>query len=412
MPNRLRFLLIDDCKDVLMTYTKLLEQSGHEVMSLTSCDTAIDVIREEQPHCVVCDLMMPGLGGLELFKIVRDADDIKQPVFAIVSGKQFEYDKRRAHELGVDAYLTKPINTQTFVKDLESLIKEKIAIKFWGCRGTLPVAGERSLKYGGNTNCIEVNIANKHNFIFDAGTGIKELSNFIMRHNKVPYVGKIFLTHPHYDHINGIPFFVPLYMKGNDFEFFGPDQGTVTLEQWLGMQMDSLFFPVTMKEFSSSVSFHSLTEETIDIDGVQVHTLYLNHPGHCLGYRIEYKDKSFCYITDNELYLKEDKQRYNKEEVERLISFINDTDVLIIDATYTDDEYKFKIGWGHSPLSNVVDVADRAKVKLLCLHHHDPDQCDEDIDHKLRLAQKMLKDRNSATRVVAPHEGEIIEILR
>lgn len=412
MRNKLRFLIIDDCKDILMTYAKMLEHAGHDVTTLNNCETAMDIIRDEQPDCIVCDLMMPGIGGLDLFKIIRDADDIKQPVFVIVSGKQFEYDRRRAHDLGVDAYLTKPINSETFVRDLESLIKEKITVKFWGCRGTLPVPGVKTLKYGGNTNCIEVNIANKHNFILDAGTGIKELSNHIMKHKKIPYAGKIFLTHPHYDHINGIPFFVPLYMKGNDFEFLGPDQEQVTLEQWLGMQMDSLFFPVTMKEFASHVKFRSLTEESFKIDNISVHTIFLNHPGHCLGYRFDHKGKSLCYITDNELYLKEDKQRYNKEEVDRLISFIKDTDILIIDCTYLDEEYKFKIGWGHSPLSNVVDVADRAKVKLLCLHHHDPDQSDDDIDNKLRQAQKMLKERDSATQVIVPHEGEVIEILR
>ena len=144
-------------------------------------------------------------------------------------------------------------------------VSTQMVIKFWGCRGTLPVSGAKSLKYGGNTNCITLTIANKHNFIFDAGSGIKELSNYLVKEKKFPYKAKIFISHPHYDHINGIPFFVPLYMKGNEFDFLCSHQGAISLEQCLSKQMDSVYFPVTMNEFSSTVTFHSLTEQTFQI---------------------------------------------------------------------------------------------------------------------------------------------------
>ena len=134
--------------------------------------------------------------------------------------------------------------------------------------------------------------------------------------------------------------------------------------------------------------------------------MLLNHPGRCLGFRLEYKGKVFCYITDNEIYLKTDKQRYNQEEFDRLVAFVELSDVLIIDTTYNDAEYPQKVGWGHSPLSGVVDVADLAKVKLLCLHHHDPDQTDDDIDMKLVQAQKILTARNSTTECIIPCEGD------
>ena len=296
------------------------------------------------------------------------------------------------------------------MKQNHDMLDGKMIIHFWGCRGTLAVPGTKSLKYGGNTNCITVNIANTHHFIFDAGTGIKELSNHIMKNGKAPYKAKIFISHPHYDHINGIPFFVPLYIKGNEFEFLGSDQIGVTLEEYLSKQMDSVYFPVTMNEFSSTVSFHSLNEETIMIDDIIIKTMQLNHPGKCLGYRVEHHGKSFCYVTDNELYLPEDKKRYNQHGVDRLIAFIKDADVLIIDSTYTDKEYSKKIGWGHSPLSSVVDIADKANVKLLCLHHHDPDQTDDDIDLKLTQAQTILSERHSSTRCIAPHEGDEITL--
>lgn len=410
MQGKLHFLIIDDSKTVLLEYKLLLEIAGHTVTALSSSDQALQQVRESQPDCVICDLILPGMDGLDLFKLIRNEQSIKQPVFIVISGKQFEYDRRRALELGVDAYFTKPINADTFVSDLLAVIDGKMTIAFWGVRGTLPVAGHRSLRYGGNTNCITLTCGKKDMFVFDAGTGVKELSNHLMRNNQFPIKAKIFISHPHYDHINGIPFFVPLYIKGNEFDFYGADQPQLCFKDQISKQMDSVYFPVTIKEFSSTVNFHSLTEEKITVDDIQVETLLLNHPGRCLGYRVEYQGKVFCYVTDNELFLMTDKARYNQCEVDRLIAFIKDADVLIIDSTYTDDEYVKKVGWGHSSITNVVDVADKAKVKLLCLHHHDPDQSDDDIDAKLMQAREILRARHSATQCVAPCEGDQITI--
>jgi phosphoribosyl 1,2-cyclic phosphodiesterase/ActR/RegA family two-component response regulator len=407
----LHFLVIDDSKTVLLQYIHILKAAGHEATTLTSGEQALEKVLELQPDCIICDLILPGMDGLELFKTIRGNKTItKQPTFIVVSGKQFEYDRRRALELGVDAYFTKPINLDTFVNDIVAIIDGKMTVEFWGVRGTLPVAGQRSLRYGGNTNCITLTCGNNNTFIFDAGTGIKELSNYLLKKNQFPFKAKIFISHPHYDHINGIPFFVPLYMKGNEFVFYGPDQPELNFKDQISNQMDSVYFPVTIKEFSSTVSFHSLTEEKIQVDDTHIETLLLNHPGRCLGYRVEYKGKVCCYITDNELFQASDTARYNQFEVDRLINFINNADMLIIDTTYTDKEYAKKIGWGHSSLTSVVEVADKAKVKLLCLHHHDPDQSDDDIDAKLKQAQEILQSHQSTTKCIAPHEGDKITI--
>jgi phosphoribosyl 1,2-cyclic phosphodiesterase len=288
---------------------------------------------------------------------------------------------------------------------MDDISSGPMLVEFFGVRGTLPVPGAKSVRYGGNTNCVTLRIADKYFLIFDAGTGIKELSNALIRDKKLPVSAKIFITHPHYDHINGMPFFVPMYMQGNHFDIYGTNHGHLSIETLLSNQMDSVYFPVTMNEFEADLRFHNINEEAFQIDDLQVKTILLNHPGRCLGFRIDYQQKSFCYITDNELYL-EDSPHYAQAEVDRLVEFIKDADLVVMDATYNDEDYPKKVGWGHSCVSRTVDVADKAGVKTLCLYHHDLDQTDNDIDYKLKQAQEMLKARGSITVCIAPREGD------
>lgn len=405
--HKLHFLIVDDDKLAAQMHASLLEKDGHKATIITTSTDVLKQIVKIKPDCILCDLMMPGLDGMDLFHEIRKLTNIKQPTFIILTGKVFDFDQRHSLEFGVNGYMTKPINTKTFVNDILEIMNGTIVIKFWGVRGTLPVPGKKSLKFGGNTNCVTMNIAKKHFFIFDAGTGIKELSNHLLKEKICPLKAKIFISHPHYDHINGLPFFVPLYMKGNEFEILGTHQRNISIEKLVANQMDSVYFPVTVKEFAAKINFHDLTEEKFNIDDVKVETMLLNHPGRCLGYRLEYKDKVVCYVTDHEFVLK-DSPHYNQFGVDRMVSFVKDADVLIIDSTYSDEEYPKKIGWGHSCVSCVVEVADIANVKLLCLYHHDPDQTDKDIQAKLKFAIDLLNSRNSKTRCIAPHEGDEI----
>ena len=405
----LHFLIVDDDTSTIEIYKRLLERDGHQVTSLTSSIDVLAKIAEIKPDCVLCDLIMPNFDGIDVFKKLRDQNNFSRPLFIIVTSKHFDSDRKRAVDMGVDGYLTKPINPETFVNEILEILQETLTIQFWGIRGTLPVPGEKTVRYGGNTNCVTLTVAKKHFFIFDAGTGIKELSNHLVEKNVFPMKAKILITHPHYDHINGLPFFAPLFMSGNEFEVIGTVQDDKNIEALISSQMDSVHLPFTIKQFAAQLTFKDINEEEFFIGDVGVRTMLLNHPGKCLGYRMEYKNKSFCYITDNELYL-ENNPHYNHFELERLIQFIKDTDVLVMDATYTDEQYLQKTDWGHSCISQVVDVADKAGVKLLCLYHHDPDQDDKDIDLKLQSAKSLLKARDSRTVCIAPREGEKIVI--
>jgi len=286
-------------------------------------------------------------------------------------------------------------------------LQKSMLIQFWGVRGTMPVPGKKTTYYGGNTNCITLCVAEKNYFIFDAGTGLKVFSDFLLKQNQFPIRAKFLITHPHYDHIQGLPFFVPLYMKKNEFDFFGMCHGGKNIKELISGQMNNVYFPITIKEFSANLNFHILKEESFQLAELNIQTLQLNHPGACLGYRVQYHDRVFCYVTDNELFLK-DHEKFNPLDDERLINFMQNADIAVVDSTYTDDEYLKKIGWGHSCLSRVVEVAHLANIKTLCLHHHDPSQTDRDIDQKLKNAKKLLKKLGSKTRCIAPREGQKI----
>jgi ribonuclease BN (tRNA processing enzyme) len=218
---------------------------------------------------------------------------------------------------------------------------------------------------------------------------------------------RVFISHTHWDHINTVPFFGPLYARGNQIEVFGPYQGDLTIERAIAAQMESVYFPVTIREFGARLVFRDLREETLNFGPVRIDTILLKHPGYCLGYRLSCYGRSVCYITDNELYLHTD-PRYDRAYVERLANFVRGTDLLITDTTYRDHEYPSKVDWGHSCVSEVADLAARAEVKRLHLFHHDPDQSDEDIDLKLKEARDALARLGAKVQCDAPAERSMV----
>jgi phosphoribosyl 1,2-cyclic phosphodiesterase len=289
------------------------------------------------------------------------------------------------------------------------VVEDRIDVTFWGVRGTLPVPGHTALRYGGNTSCVTMEFPRGQLFVFDAGTGIKALSDSLVRRGQQTLNAKIFISHPHWDHINALPFFRPLYQRGNEFEILGSAQGDTSLSELISAQMDGVYFPIRFKEFGAHVRFTELGEQEVRVDGIQVRTLYLSHPGTCLGFRVEYNGRSVCYVTDNELY-PEDTRFHNRHYVDRLTAFVSGTDMFITDTTYNDAEYAERMHWGHSSVGQVAKVASAARVRTWCLFHHDPDQSDNDIDAKVSAARKALERLGSDVVAIAPAEGQSFKI--
>ncbi len=403
-------LVVDDDRNMILIIRTILEKAGYRVISELNSLHAMTLIERERPDCILLDIMMPGLDGLQLCQQIRARPEFNAIKIMVISAKPYEFDRQRAIQFGADDYFIKPIDPKLLLDGLERIFQDALQLRFWGMRGTLPIPGPKTVRYGGNTNCITLHLTKGPFFIFDAGSGIKNLSDHLLSTKKFPTSAKILISHPHWDHINGLPFFVPLYIKGNEFEVCSGVQNGITTRKMISDQMDGVYFPIKIKEFSARVYFRDLQEEVWEVGhGVTVSTMLLNHPGTCLGYRIDYGSRKVAYITDNELYPPENNY-HNANYENKLIAFIKQVDILIIDATYTPEEYQKKSGWGHSSIKEVANLAHRAEVKTLCLHHHDPDQDDDQIDAKLSQAQAYLHQLRSTTQCLAPKEGDIMTI--
>lgn len=400
--NDLTIIVVDDSSMALNIAVELLRKAGHRVEGLYGSAGAFERIREAKPEVVVSDVMMPGINGFELCQMIRADPSLADVRIVMASAKPYDADRNKARRLGADGYIVKPFTVEKFDAILRSLGTMQLSV--WGVRGTLPVPQEGYIAFGGNTSCYSLAFPDHRHLVFDAGTGIKNCGNALVSAGARNIEADLFITHPHWDHINAFPFFKPLYIPGNVVRVHGVAQNEVGFEQLMVSQMDGVYFPVTVQEFGAQVTFHEIAEQQIALDDISVRSMLLKHPGNCLGYRVDYHGRSFCYITDNELY-RADSPFGDEEFFERLADFCRGANVLIHDCTYFDEEYASKVHWGHSCLSEVCRLAHAANAERLWIHHHDPDQSDEDIARKLEVCADELARLDSTTQAVLPREG-------
>jgi phosphoribosyl 1,2-cyclic phosphodiesterase len=269
-------------------------------------------------------------------------------------------------------------------------------IKFWGVRGSTPAPQPENMRYGGNTSCVEVRLGDDL-YIFDCGTGFRVLGQALRREfDGRPVSAHIFVSHFHWDHIQGIPFFGPLYdSRENRFQFHCSSR-TRNLKRVLEEQMAAPYFPVGLTEMQSQQNFYDLGEGRIQLGDVTLQTMWLNHPQGCMGFRLETKEGVMVYATDNE-----PGDALFDKNVRKLAA---GADVLIYDAQYLPDEYEGKRGWGHSHWREAINVVTESGAKELVLFHHDPDHDDECIDQVVKEA------RDYYPRLRAAAEGMQIEV--
>lgn len=281
-----------------------------------------------------------------------------------------------------------------------------MVIRIWGTRGSIAAPGPHTVRYGGNTTCVEVNLSGGKILILDAGSGIRPLGRLMLSRGG-PWEVYLLVTHIHWDHIMGFPFFEPIYKEGTKVWIDGCSRAIEGLKLTLNRGMVDGVFPVSYDKLSSKIeNLGRLGNGTLSIGEAKVDAIEINHPQGGMGFRIREGDKCFVFLTDNELHL----SRSNGRALSDYWRFCEGADLLIHDSQYLPDEMDEKRGWGHSDLISAVELALKAGVERLLLTHHDPERTDPQIDHMTLLAKEHVCQKGVALQVEAAKEGMVIEL--
>ena len=285
-------------------------------------------------------------------------------------------------------------------------------VRFWGTRGSIPKPGRNTLRFGGNTSCVEVRTAADTLVIIDCGSGLHDLGQALVSAGKRALSGHILVSHTHWDHIQGIPFFAPFFVSGSEWDIYAPKGLGQSLHDTLAGQMQYAYFPVQLDQMNAKIRYHELIEGDFQLGDVSVRTQYLNHTALTLGFRLEADGTALVYASDHEpfsRYLASGKGEIVGQD-RRHCEFLAGADLVIHDAQYTLSEYADKIGWGHSTVEYAVGMCRVAGAARLALTHHDPLRTDHAIEEIVRKTRDALCGMTSALDVFAAAEGQSFEL--
>ena len=426
-------LIIDDESEFREILGKVLGENGWRVWRAADGGEGIQLAKTHQPAVVLCDLLMAPGNGFHFCRALRRVEALRQTRVVILSGRGFPSDRQAALEAGADEFITKPIDAPALLALLARLTGDAgepgpasngglpMRVKFWGVRGSIPTPGPGTVEYGGNTSCVEVR-AEGQIIILDAGTGLRLLGRALLdEFGERPLDLTLLLTHTHWDHIQGIPFFRPVYLPQNRLRVLGYEGARHGLNTVLASQMESPLFPIGLREVPANVSIEELKELAFNLGPVQVRACFANHPGVCVGYKLTAGGGSFVFFPDNELRpstngiptgpaANEPAAAFARHEHQKLIEFIRGADVLVMDAQYDCEEYRQHVGWGHGCIEPVVELALQAEVKCLFLFHHDPDHDDAKVSQMVEHARQVVAERQGSLRIEGAREGATVEI--
>ncbi|MES2571000.1 MAG: response regulator [Verrucomicrobiota bacterium] len=411
-----------------------LAGEGWRVLEADNGEAGMELVQKHTPCAVLCDIRTPKGNGFKVCRFIREQPPLQATRVILTSVSRFGNDRDSAFEAGAHDYLIKPIPPADLLRTLAACDGEAPAlsvdpaqendlhaptrIRFWGVRGSIPTPGNQTAIFGGNTSCVEVRVGERV-IILDAGSGIRLLGQALMKEFRdKPLNLTMLVTHTHWDHIQGFPFFIPAYSPKVSVRVLGYEGAVHGLRGALFEQMQSAFFPVALHQMASHVTFEELDDLQFQLGSVKVRAIFANHPGICLGYRLSTPAGDVVYMPDHEAYERHEIERqkaagedslqgleYARRQDEKVIEFIRGADVMIADSQYDAAEYPSRLGWGHTCADDTVQNAIRSGVKQLFLFHHDPDHHDAKIESMVLRAREHVAEQGSSLNVAAAREG-------
>jgi phosphoribosyl 1,2-cyclic phosphodiesterase len=279
-----------------------------------------------------------------------------------------------------------------------------LRLKVWGCRGSIPTPGEATVRFGGNTSCLEVRTGDGGLLILDGGTGLRRLGAQLEWDAPL----HVLVTHLHLDHVEGLRFFAPFWNPKGELHIWGPPSPVHSLEERITRAFSPPLFPIELAETPADVTFHDVPQEPWELEGVRIEARMVSHPGPTLGYRLSRNGTAVAYIPDHEPVLGVELAELEPEWISGH-ALAEDVDVLFHDCQFSENEYPSRVGWGHSSVGHAVDFARRARAGRLVLFHHDPDRADGGIDQLVERAGE-LWDGASGGAPVAAAEDMTLEV--
>ena len=431
-------MVVEDTKPVSWLIDSVLRAEGVDVFIAEDGESGLNQVKDVQPDLIILDLMLPGIHGIEVLRRLKADPETHGMGVILCTSRHYKPDHDQALEMGAYGVLTKPFQRRSLLRivdhfftglpaptpsefDLDLEPNETSAsnptmlspsgwrYRFWGTRGSIPVSGARYVRYGGNTSCMDLG-EGEESLILDAGSGLRDLGMELARRG--PRRIHLLITHTHWDHIQGFPFFAPAYIPGFEIQIYGARGFGSDLKSAFTGQLDREYFPVQFEDMRARIEFRHLEGQGLEIAGSRVYWEYTHHPAATVCFRVENGSRSIGYISDNEFLFGyhgavAQIQRDSEELLmhRRLVQFMEDVDLLVAEAQYTREEYERKVGWGHSSTPNAVVLASLARVKSWLVTHHDPEHDDVFLDQQLLEIRRLLKDAGSPTLVGLAYDG-------
>jgi CheY-like chemotaxis protein len=408
-----RILLIEDIEVARVTMRVALEALGYEVVEAADGAEGVALATATRFDAIVLDLLMPRMHGFEVIERLRKHFVTRATPIVVLTSKSFANDRTKALEMGANAVLMKPCEPAELHAELQRL-RWQTRVTFWGVRGSIAAPGPETVRYGGNTPCVTIEHEGRL-LILDAGTGLRRLGLHLMATSAgSPLDLDMLVTHTHWDHIQGFPFFVPAYVPGNRLSIYGPRSVDKPLERVIRGQQDPEYFPVALGEMAAKIQVSELRGDPFEVGPFQVSYAYMNHPGVTLGFRITVGGATITYATDTEPYRYVlDAARpdggagaaHGRVEDLALVELARGADLYIADSQYTPSEYPSKLGWGHTCYLDSLDVAIEAGARRVALFSHDPMHDDDAVDAKIAHCREVVAERGADLEVIGAAEG-------